>query len=119
MTRLTANQVIEKFGRDIDELTAMKSSEADWKATGIDYAAGVVAATLDPRWQAEPDAEGEHYVEGVKRVAYVYREDTEGNPWAIEYVKTDPGTLASELKWEPLASRRVCPIGERPQGGGP
>lgn len=58
-------------------------------------------------WMLEPVEQGEYRVEGIDRVAYVYREETTGEPWAVEYVRTDPGTLASELVWEPLAGRRV------------
>ena len=120
MTRLTAEQVIEKFGRRIDELTAMKSNEADWMSSGIDYAAGVVAATLGPRWQDEPDADAAglaHWVEGLsdRMPVLLYRSDD--GRWLMSGA-IPLGDVWVEVDGDELNGRRVCPIGERPEGGG-
>jgi hypothetical protein len=118
MTRLTAELVIEKFGRRIDELTAMKCNDADWMASGIDYAAGVVAATLGSRWQDEPDADDTrpHWVEGLsdRMPVLLYRSDD--GRWLMSGA-IPLGDVWVEVDGEELDGRRVCPIGERPQGG--
>ena len=78
------------------------------------HAAQIVRGNLIPQWQDEPTEQGEYRVRGIERVCWVYREDAEEQPWAVEFLSTDAGTLATEIRWEPLNGRQVCPIGARP-----
>lgn len=66
-----------------------------------------------PRWLDDPTVDGEYYVDWIHRVCYVYREYDDG-PWLIEYIGTNPDTLAREIRWEPLGGRRVAPCTGRP-----
>ena len=118
MKRLTAEQVVGQLERDIDELVAMKTNKADWKASGIDYAAGVVAATLGPRWQGEPDEDQWCWVEGNDFPCYVQRTEPEDVGENGEWTVSGHGADGDGEDYRPLNGRRVCPIGERPEDGG-
>ena len=119
MKRMTAEEVAES----LDKLSVLYWEKSDrgklkWNEGahyGYALAAKDVRAHLVQQWQDEPTEEGEYHVRGIERACLVYREDTEGQPWAVEFLSTDAGTLATEIRWEPLAGRQVCPIGARPR----
>lgn len=104
MKRMTAEEVVGLFADNGEE------HGESWN-----QAAMIVDTQLVPRWQPEPTEEGEYHVFGIARACWVYREECEGEPWAIEHVVTDFGTGIDSLRLEPLNGRQVCPIGARPQ----
>jgi hypothetical protein len=110
MARLTAEEVADAMNAE-----GIAATHGDvWKVAHLrcEY---IVRDNLVPHWQDEPTEEGEYHVRGIDRVCWVYREDTEGQPWAVELLSTDAGTLATEIRWEPLNGRQVCPISQRPK----
>ena len=122
--RMTAEEVVEYCRsmeghyRSISRIMSSRLLESVCKNAAIAWeaAAFVVSRKLVPHWQTEPDSEGEHYVDGIERVCWVFRDD-DGSAWAVEYVRTNAATGVSELVWEPLNGRRVCPVDGRPSGG--
>lgn len=113
MKRLTAEETVAR----------LRSIAAEWSghngpmAKGYRASAEIVERNLIQLWQDEP-IEGPCWVCGVDAVCSVYHwnddeQDGDGG-WSIEYIVTrDDGS--SEMRWEPLNGRKVCPIGARPQ----
>ena len=111
--RMTAEEVADKLER---LATVWRSVNIDRSIAHKDAACDV-RDNLVPQWQDEA-VEGPCWVRGVDAVCSVYHwHDDEQNGdggWSIEYIVTrDDGS--SEMRWEPLNGRQVCPIGARPQ----
>ena len=122
--RMTAEEVVEycrateRHYRSTATIMSSRLLEAACKQAALSWeaAAFIVSRNLVPQWKGEPDSDGEHYVDGIERVCWVFRDDG-GSAWAVEYVRTNPATGVSELVCEPLNGRRVCLVGCRPKGG--
>lgn len=110
MKRLTAEEVAERFAKE--------PGGDVWRVAHIECAS-VVRTNLIPQWQDEPE-EGPCWVRGVDYICTVYRWSTddgteaERGGWSIEYISVLDNGI-SEMKWEPLNGRQVCPIGARPK----
>ena len=117
--RMTAEEVADKIMRLRDDQVVRDQCWLHHNAAYVSFAIadGLVRENLVPQWQDEA-VEGPCWVRGVDSVCSVYHWHDDEQPgdggWSIEYIVTrDDGT--SEMRWEPLNGRQVCPIGARPQ----
>lgn len=121
--RMTAEEVLADLQDELHHATKWLEATSQpfdqGLASGFAKAVDLVRDNLVPQWQGEA-VEGPCWVRGVEAVCSVYHWHDDEQPgdggWSIEYiVNRDDGT--SEMRWEPLNGRQVCPIGARPKDG--
>lgn len=105
MKRLTAKQVVDH----VEELILGNTPRDEYDKgyhDAIDRAVEILNEQIVPRWQDEPDADGWYWVEGYEGPRFVQ--------FIHRWMHGDDQFMAYEI---PIESRRVCPIGERPEDG--
>jgi len=104
---MTRRLAADEVAADLHREGSNQKNDDRWRLASY-RAESLVRNNLVPRWQDEPDAEGEYHVEGIDPVCYV----SDGVVWRPTW---DKDSESARIIEEPLNGRRVCPISERPR----